>query len=178
MPCLYVFIFFCFLSCVISFSFILYCSESVLIYVFVENIDLYIVGFLKKKKRRKQNKTENQKRGTFGFTFWPSDGSVRCFVSWLAHGSAINTLPGTQLLQTYTHTHMHTGHTLGRICVCRFYFLSFILCDSFTFQSQSNEEALIIYTLCECLCRRSARMYNLRHTESLDSKAGRSHGCD
>lgn len=100
-----VYIFSCFLSCVIWFSFILYRSESVLIYVFVENIDLYIVRFLKK-KRRKQNKTEKQKKGTFGFTFWPSDGSVRCFVSWLAHSSAINTLPGTQLSQT--HTHMHT----------------------------------------------------------------------
>ncbi len=34
----------------------LYRLTYVLIYVFVENIDLYIVGFLEKKNKTKQNK--------------------------------------------------------------------------------------------------------------------------
>lgn len=103
---------------VVWFGFISFCTAlSDLIYVFVENIDLYIVRFLEKKEEKTTNKTKPEKKGHSVLR------SGLLMDAWtLAHGSAIKTLPETHLAQTHAHTcRTHPGKEFSP-----FIFLSFI----------------------------------------------------
>lgn len=122
-----VYIFSSFLGCAIRFRFILYRFMSVLIYVFVENIDLYIVGFFgKKKKRKKENKQTKRKQKKKGGRSGLRSGLL--MEAWTRRRRAIfcvsagtrycnqNTARNTS--PSHTHSHTHSGHALGMVSVC------------------------------------------------------------
>lgn len=79
-----------FLSCVVWFHFILYCFEWFNLCVCRKYRFVHSKVFGKKRRKdNKQNKT--RKKGTFGFTFWPSDGRMDAGTRFCNQNTARNT---------------------------------------------------------------------------------------